>query len=54
MRIPVVKVSEERATLFPAGNGNGMQTSQRSWVIQPDGNGRAILIPVNTLKVKVY
>lgn len=54
MSVPLVKVRDGQATLFPAGNGEGMARASQSWVIQPDGKGKAVLIPVNTLKAKVY
>jgi len=54
MTLPLVKVGEGQGIPLQAGNGAGMATTSRTWVIQSDGNGRAILIPVNTLKAKVY
>ena len=43
-----------RSVLFPAALSEDGRVTRRSLVIQPDGAGNAVVIPVNTMTMKVY
>jgi hypothetical protein len=52
--VPVVAGGNGAANLFPASTADGPVLVRRSVVIEPDGSGNAVVIPVNTMRMKVY
>jgi hypothetical protein len=63
VNVPLVKSGavKQGANLFQSAadssfpsNSDAQGVARRSWVIQPDGSGNALVIPVNTMQLKVY
>jgi hypothetical protein len=56
MNVPIVNASTMDQPFFPPqqSDNEGSSASKRSVVIQPDGSGNAVVIPVNKLPMRFY
>lgn len=54
VQVPVVNVEQQGRAFFGSQAGGAQGRGRRTLVIQPDGAGNAVVIPVNTLSMKVY
>ena len=52
--VPLVKAPDGPQALFPVNDVDLSRESRQSWILQSDGKGGAVIVPVNTGKATVY